>query len=378
MEQVLVIAERAYRTSDAKTDHRLGYGAMAILPGCSARQAGVARGATGKNCPGSALMKFSALAGLLLGACCTLACSNQGPGIASRPSVPQGITEENLLRHIQILASDEFEGRAPGTHGDQLAVDYITEQFKRGGLQPGNPDGTFLQAVPLVGTKSTPRASVTVGGKKTLLQYPTDYVARSYWVEPEIVVENSSLVFAGYGIVAPEFDWDDFKDTDVRGKTVVLLDGEPAIADSHDGSELDESMFQGRAQTFYGTSSYKCQAANQRGAAAVFLVHDPDTAFASFGVMQNNYRQEAFDIKAAVPSQRHASVEGQFTIEAFQRLGGTVPLDFASLKKAAQSRAFTPMALGGNRRFHGAESSEGNRLAQCRGESDGLGCQFEK
>jgi hypothetical protein len=128
----------------------------------------------------------------------------------------EAITPDGLLAHIKILASDEFEGRAPGTKGEELSVKYITDQFKKIGLKPGNPDGTYTQEVPLAGIKSEPRVSFTVGFKMIDPKYPDDFIASSARLQSEIKIENSDVVFVGYGIAAPEYGWDDYKNVDVR------------------------------------------------------------------------------------------------------------------------------------------------------------------
>src|SRR6266550_3363012 len=137
------------------------------------------------------------------------------------------ITPDGLLAHIKVLASDEFEGRSPGTKGEELSVKYITDQFKQIGLKPGNPDGTYTQQVPLAGIKSEPRMSFVVGDKTMDLKYSDDFVASSARLQPEIKIEKSDVVFVGYGVVAPEYGWDDYKNVDVRGKTLLMLIGNP-------------------------------------------------------------------------------------------------------------------------------------------------------
>ena len=141
------------------------------------------------------------------------------PPASAAPTVSQppdkavdAITAADLLKHIKVLASDEFEGRAPGSRGEELSVAYITAQFKALGLQPGNPDGTYIQEVPLAGITSTPTATFSIGGKTTTLNYPDDFVANSDRLVPETKAENSDVVFVGYGVVAPEYGWDDYKD----------------------------------------------------------------------------------------------------------------------------------------------------------------------
>jgi hypothetical protein len=142
------------------------------------------------------------------------------------------ITPDGLLAHIKVLASDEFEGRAPGTKGEELSIKYITNQFKQIGLNPGNPNGTYTQEVPLAGIKSNPRMSFIVGGKTIDLKYPDDFVASSARLQPEIKVDGSDVLFVGYGVVAPEYGWDDYKSVDVRGKTLLMLIGDPPIPDA--------------------------------------------------------------------------------------------------------------------------------------------------
>src|SRR5919197_1641669 len=121
----------------------------------------------------------------------------------------EAITPDSLLAHIKILASDEFEGRAPGTKGEELSVQYVTDQFKKIGLKPGNPDGTYIQEVPLAGIKSEPRMSFSVGDKTIDLKCPDDFVASSARLQPDINIDQSDVVFVGYGVVAPEYGWDD-------------------------------------------------------------------------------------------------------------------------------------------------------------------------
>ena len=142
------------------------------------------------------------------------------------------INANDILQHIKVLSADEFEGRGPGTKGEELSVKYLTEQYQRIGLKPGNPDGTYVQKVPLAGFTAQPTASFTAGGKKIDLKFPQDYVAISRRFVPESKVENSDMVFVGYGVVAPEYGWDDYKGVDVRGKTIVMLINDPAVPDA--------------------------------------------------------------------------------------------------------------------------------------------------
>src|SRR5947208_3398561 len=138
------------------------------------------------------------------------------------------ITPDALLAHIKTLASDEFEGRAPGSKGEDLSTKYIADQFRAIGLKPGNPDGTYIQEVPLAGIKSDPRLQFIVNGKPPMdLKFADDFVASSARLQPEIKINNSDLVFVGYGVVAPEYGWDDYNGGDVRGKTILMFSNHP-------------------------------------------------------------------------------------------------------------------------------------------------------
>jgi hypothetical protein len=201
----------------------------------------------------------------------------------------EAITPDGLLAHIKVLASDEFEGRAPGTKGEELSVNYITDQFKKIGLKPGNPDGSYTQEVPLAGIKSDPRMSFIVGDKTIDLKYPGDFVASSARLQPDINIDNSDVVFVGYGVVAPEYGWDDFKDVDVRGKTLLMLIGDPPVGDPKDPSKLDEKMFKGHAMTYYGRWTYKYDIAAKRGATAAIIIHETGPAAYPWQVVRSSW-----------------------------------------------------------------------------------------
>src|SRR5262244_963153 len=230
-------------------------------------------------------------------ACATETAKNNRAPAASAEIKPalDSVTSDDLLRHIKTLASDEFEGRAPGTKGEELTVKYLTDQFKRMGLKPGNPDGSYAQKVPLIGYTPQPSASFSVGGKQIQLA-TEDYLARSPRYAPETRVENSDLVFVGYGVVAPEYGWDDFKGVDVKGKTIVMLINDPPVPDPADPNKLDEKMFKGRAMTYYGRWTYKYEIASEKGAAAAIIVHETGPAGYPFEVVKGSWSRENFDI----------------------------------------------------------------------------------
>ena len=255
------------------------------------------------------------------------------------------ITPDAMLAHIKILASDEFEGRAPGSKGEELSVNYITDQFKRIGLKPGNPNGTYVQEVPLAGIKSEPKMSFAVDGHVTDLKYPVDYVASSARLQEQIKLDNSDMVFVGYGVVAPEYKWDDYKDVDVRGKTIVMLINDPAIPDPKDPSRLDDNMFKGRAMTYYGRWTYKYEIAAQKGAAAAIIIHETGPAAYPYSVVRTSWSKENFELDAADKNAGAVQVRAWMTLDVAQKLLADSGLDFAALKKAALSREFKPVSL---------------------------------
>ncbi len=257
----------------------------------------------------------------------------------------EAITPDGLLAHIKVLASDEFEGRAPGTKGEELSVKYITDQFKKIGLKPGNPDGTYTQEVPLAGIKGEPKMSFAIGDTITELKYPDDFVASSARLGPEIRVDNSDVVFVGYGIVAPEYGWDDYKNVDVRGKTLLMLIGDPPVPDPKDPSKLDEKMFKGKAMTYYGRWTYKYEIAAKKGAAAAIIIHETEPAAYPWQVVRSSWARENFELDN--PNKNMDAVEARswITLNAAKKFLADCAQDFDALKKSALSKEFRPVSL---------------------------------
>ena len=255
------------------------------------------------------------------------------------------ITPDSLLAHIKVLASDEFEGRAPGTKGEELSVNYISEQFARIGLKPGNPDGTYIQEVPLAGITSEPAMSFTVGEKKTDLKFPDDYVASSARLQSDIKVDNADVVFVGYGVVAPEYGWDDYKDVDVRGKTILMLINDPAIPDPKDPKKFDDKMFKGKAMTYYGRWTYKYEIAAQKGAAAAVIIHETEPAAYPYSVVKTSWAKENFELDQPNKNMDAVQVRSWITLDVAKKLLADSGQDFDALKKAAIKKDFRPVAL---------------------------------
>jgi Zn-dependent M28 family amino/carboxypeptidase len=296
---------------------------------------------------------------LLTGLCLTVAalpaaCASvppAGSGAAEFERAAAAISAESLLRNISTLASDEFEGRAPGGRGEELTVDFLTREFQRLGLQPGNPDGTFVQTVPLIGYTSDTRASFRFGERLVEPRNLEDIVAVSRRFVPEVRVEDSELVFVGYGVRAPEFDWDDYKGLDLRGKTVVMLINDPPVPLAGDPSTLDPEIFRGDAMTYYGRWTYKYEIASDLGADAVLIVHETGPAGYPFSVVTGSWGRENFDIRPEGGNDGRVAVEGWISrdhaVELF-RAGGQ---DFERLRREAATREFRPVPLNGTANF---------------------------
>jgi hypothetical protein len=182
------------------------------------------------------------------------------------------INAARILENIKVLSSDQYEGRAPASQGETLATGYIEDQFKKVGLKPGNPDGTYFQSVPMVGIKADPSAQLVftdyASGKHETLKFADDFVAWTKRVQPAISVE-ADMVFVGYGVVAPEYQWDDFKGLNVKGRILVVLINDPPVPDPKDPSKLDEKTFKGKAMTYYGRWTYKFEEGGRQGGSRV-------------------------------------------------------------------------------------------------------------
>jgi Zn-dependent M28 family amino/carboxypeptidase len=284
------------------------------------------------------------LAGLLAGAA-------NDPGLAT---ALDSIKPGQILDHIKVLSSDDFEGRGPGTPGEDKTVAYLTGQFQKMGLKPGNPDGTFVQNVPLVGFQAKQVTGLFEAGGRTIgLTFPNDFVAVSRRMAEEVKVEKSDVVFVGYGAVAPEYGWDDYKGLDVRGKTLIMLVNDPAVPDPKDPTKLDPALFKGRAMTYYGRWTYKYEIASEKGAAAAILVHETGPAGYPFEVVKGSWSRENFDIAQPQTSQAtgRVAVEGWISLDKAKELFKAAGRDFDTLKQAATRRDFKPEILGGTARF---------------------------
>ncbi|HVD91904.1 MAG TPA: M28 family metallopeptidase [Vicinamibacterales bacterium] len=272
------------------------------------------------------------------------------PGTLASPAVPLSalpkIDPAPMLQSIKVLSSDKLQGRAPGGIGEDLTVGYLQTQFQDLGLKPGNPDGTFVQKVPLVGITGAEGKPLTFtkGTQKLGLKWKDDVVAWSKHVADTASIENSDVVFAGYGVEAPEFGWNDFKDIDVKGKTIVVLVNDPPVPDPANAGQLDPKMFGGKAMTYYGRWTYKFEEGARKGAAAVLIVHETEPAAYPFSVVQGNLG-EKFDTIAPDKNMGRANVEGWITVDAARKLFTMAGLDYDALKKKAIAKDFKAVPL---------------------------------
>jgi len=266
---------------------------------------------------------------------------SNGPLTASSPK----IDARRLSDTVKTLSSDAFEGRGPATAGEQKTVAYVIEQMKSAGLSPGgdlrNGKREWTQAVPLARSeiKGTPRLAFTVGGKpQTLTQGEEIAVRAAMDGSKHVSIENAPLVFLGYGIRAPERNWDDFKGIDLHGKIGIVLINDPDF-------ETGSGDFGGKAMTYYGRWTYKFEEAARQGALGLLVVHETDPASYGWMTVKNSNTNTMFDIVRDNPSEVHPKLEAwiqrDVAVDLFRHSG----LDFDALKKAAQTRDFKPVVL---------------------------------
>ncbi|NPD22445.1 M28 family metallopeptidase [Corallococcus exiguus] len=248
----------------------------------------------------------------------------------------QAITADLLRAHVRFLASDLLEGRGPGTRGDALAQEYIATQFEGLGLKPGAEDGSYLQRFDLMGIHSRP-GPMTFQAKegRVELQPREDFIAVSGVQAPEAKLDASELVFVGYGIVAPEYQWDDFKGADLKGKTLVILNNDP---------EDDPRLFGGKARLWYGRWDYKYEQAAKTGAAGAIIIHTTPSAGYPWQVVRTSWTGEQFELPAG--DAPRLQVKAWTTEDATKQVMKLAGQDLDALRASAQKRDFRPVPLG--------------------------------
>ncbi len=212
---------------------------------------------------------------------------------------------ESYTEAVRTLASDEFEGRAPSTPGEELTVAYLVEQFEAVGLEPGNGN-SFFQEVPLVALTEQGTPSLIVRANEAELTYAwtDDFVAWTKRVVESESIEDSEMVFVGYGIVAPEYGWNDYEGVDAAGKTVVILVNDPGFATQN------EALFRGNAMTYYGRWTYKFEEAARQGAAGAIVVHEEAAAGYPWEVVSGSWTGPQFDQAGEDGNMDRVAIEG--------------------------------------------------------------------
>lgn len=252
------------------------------------------------------------------------------------PAVSQPINENKIRAHTQFLADDMLGGRGVGSQGEELAIRYIAAQFQAVGLSPGGEHGSYFQKVPLVATKADPSMTLSfrIGNKTMTAVYGKEFIANTPLQEESVNISNKELVFVGYGIQAPEYDWDDFKDADVEGKVLLFLNNDP--------NTDDPEFFGGRARLYYGRWTYKYEMAAKMGAAGVIIIHTTPSAGYPWQVIKT-WTGEQFALPLSEPK---AKVEAWITEDKIREILASAGADLQTLYDAAEERQFRPIPLG--------------------------------
>ena len=267
-------------------------------------------------------------------------CSQETHDIAAAVA---SLNTEELARDVEIWGSDEFEGRFPASAGEEKTKDFMQAEFEKVGLKPGNGD-SYFQEVPLVEITASPetRLTITGGSKPMEFAYGTDFVGLTQRVQEEVEVKGSEMIFVGYGIVAPEFQWDDYAGLDVKGKTVVILVNDPGFATQ------DPDLFDGRAMTYSGRWPYKYEEAARQGAACAIIVHETAPAAYGWGVVQKGWTGPNFTLISDDGNASRCAVESWVTLETTRAIFKAAGKDYEALQKAAEKPGFQAVPLGLN------------------------------
>lgn len=262
---------------------------------------------------------------------------------SSVPALAAPDISVNTLKSVtKMLSSDEFEGRAPTTPGEDKSIAYIAGRLEALGLQPGGDNGSWFQNVPMVEITSTPSPIHISGGKTPLdFAYRTDMVVGTYQVRPHVEVRDSEMVFVGYGVNAPERGWNDYAGLDVKGKTVVILINDPDWMQKKVGGKFD-----GRAMTYYGRWIYKFEEAARQGAAAAIIVHDTEPAAYPFGVVVSSWTGPQLGFDEPGDHMDQSKAIGWVTNDAARKLFAAAGKDYKALVAAAAKPGFKAVSLG--------------------------------
>jgi Zn-dependent M28 family amino/carboxypeptidase len=251
------------------------------------------------------------------------------------------LSTDELAVDVEILSSDEFEGRFPASPGEEKTINFLKDEFEKVGLKPGNGD-SYFQEVPLVEITAVPQSNLLItGGKKPLeFAFEDDFVGVTLRVQEKVTIEDSDMIFVGYGIVAPEYQWNDYEGIDVKGKTVVMLVNDPGFATE------DPKLFNGRAMTYYGRWTYKYEEAARQGAACAVIIHEIAPAAYGWGVVLNGWTGPNFSLVTEDGNASRCAVESWITLETTQAIFEAAGKNYDDLKKSAAKPGFKAIPLG--------------------------------
>lgn len=289
-----------------------------------------------KNLPIYLLVPFL----ISLFACNKKDASEKNNNTSADSAAIKAIDAAGFAQKIEVLSSDEFEGRKPFTVGEEKTIAYLKEAFEKLGLEPGNGN-SYFQEVPMVDINSVPQGQLIIKGKNKHLQldYLDDYVALSRRVAETVAIEDAEMVFAGYGIVAPEYNWNDYEGLDVKDKTVLVMVNDPGFASS------DTSLFKGKSMTYYGRWTYKYEEAARQGATGIIIIHDTAPASYPWSVVRSGWSGSSLYLEAEDNNMSRAAMEGWVTLESAKAIFKLAGVEEDLMEKAGK-RGFKPVSLG--------------------------------
>ncbi|HLP72008.1 MAG TPA: M28 family metallopeptidase [Bacteroidales bacterium] len=252
----------------------------------------------------------------------------------------KSINAEDLKKYISVLASDDFGGRAPATEGEEKTIHYLAEEFGKLGLEPGN-NGSWFQEVSMLRITADQNMQLNISGNKNnfSFKFKDDFIGGSPMLSNEIRIDNSDMVFVGYGINAPEWNWNDYDGIDVKGKTVVMLINDPGYATG------DSSLFTGKSMTYYGRWTYKYEEAARQGANAALIIHETGAAGYPWAVVQNSWSGPQFYLENNEFLRSDLRFKGWLTGDAAGKLFSAAGLDIRKLTTDASKRGFKAVPL---------------------------------
>lgn len=266
-----------------------------------------------------------------------VSCTSQKDNISE---ALKSITIDDLKKQLSVIASDDFAGRAPATEGEIKTINYLQAQFREAGLQPAN-NGSFLQEVSLVKISPDKSFSLDISGAKNKLslEYPVEFIGSTSKISEQTDIDNSEIVFVGYGINSPENNWNDYEGIDVKGKTVLMMVNDPGYATG------DSALFSGKTMTYYGRWTYKYEEAAREGATAAIIIHETGAAGYPWEVVQNSWSGPQFYLKDNEISNSDLKFKSWVSTAAAKKIFSDAGLNYDQLTQSASVRGFKPVDM---------------------------------